>query len=265
VVAPGDHQQIFDDAFESFNWADRYQVPVVIMVDKYQADLFRTIDSIRQEGLAIDRGARFLDNGHTNGDAAHDYLRFAFTDSGISPRAFPGQEGGVFWSTSDEHDPRGHITEDAENRIRMMDKRMGKLDLAAREIPSDRKVHVYGPQQADLTLVGWGSVTGIALDVMDALAKEGGPSVNFVQVRLMRPFPVEEVKAALSGARRLALVENSYSGNLAGLVREMTGIEIPQKILKYDGRPFSEEELTESIHQVLSTDDARIQVSHRSA
>src|SRR5438132_10949562 len=128
----------------------------------------------------------------------------------------------------------------------MMDMRMGKLELAAREIPSERKFHVYGPKEADLTLVGWGSVTGIALDVMDALTEQGGPSVNFVQVRLMRPFPIDEVKAALSGARRLALVENSYSGNLAGLVREMTGIELPHKIVKDDGRPFYQEEVVEA-------------------
>ena len=273
VVAPGDHQQIFDDAFEAFNWADRYQLPVVVMLDKYSADLFLTIDELKHDGLKIDRGARFHANdtnganganGHANGDV-EGYLRFAFTETGVSPRAFPGEEGGLFWSTSDEHDPRGHITEDAENRIKMMEKRMGKLDLAAREIPADRKLSVYGPMDADLTLVGYGSLKGVVLDAMAALAETGGPSVNFVQIRLMRPFPVEEVTAALSGAKRLALIEGSYSGNLAGLVREMTGIHIPQKLLKYDGRPFSEEELIEAIRQALSTNDARIHVSHLSA
>ena len=263
VVAPADHQQIFDDAFEAFNWADRYQMPVVVMLDKYQVDLSLTIDEIRQENLVIDRGARFHTNGQANGESA-DYLRFAFTPEGISPRSFPGEAGGVFWSTSDEHDQRGHITEDAENRIRMMDKRMGKLDLAAREIPSGRKLSIYGPKDPDLTLVGYGSVTGIVLDAMDALADQGGPSIGFVQVRLMRPFPVQEVTEALSGANRLALIEGSFSGNLAGLIREHTGIHIPQKLLKYDGRPFSEEELVEAITQALAGNEARIHVSHRS-
>lgn len=264
VVAPADHQQIFDDAFESFNWADRYQVPVVVMLDKFQADLFRTIDEIKQDNLVIDRGARFHASGHANSDGA-DYLRFAFTETGVSPRSFPGEAGGVFWSTSDEHNPRGHITEDAENRIRMMEKRMGKLDQAAREIPPERKISVYGPRDADLTLVGYGSVTGTVLDAMQALAEQGGPTVNFVQVRLMRPFPVQEVTEALAGARRLALVEGSYSGNLAGLIREHTGVRIPQKLLKYDGRPFSEEELVEAIRQAFAGSEARIHVSHRSA
>src|SRR6185503_18638297 len=120
------------------------------------------------------------------------YLRFGFTESGVTPRAFPGDEGGIYWATSDEHDPRGHITEDAENRIKMMEKRMGKLELAAREIPSSRKVSTYGPKDAELTLVGWGSAKGPILDAMDAIVEQGGPTMNFVQVRLMRPFPVAE-------------------------------------------------------------------------
>ncbi|MPZ15178.1 MAG: 2-oxoacid:acceptor oxidoreductase subunit alpha [Chloroflexi bacterium] len=263
VVAPGDNQQIFDDAFESFNWADRYHVPVIVVLDKYLSTQSRSIDTLAMDHLVVDRGPRYERNGH-NDAADGEYLRYAFTESGVSPRAFPGEEDGIFWSTSDEHDPRGHITEDAENRIRMMEKRMQKLELAAREIPADRKVHVYGPSDADITLVGWGSVTGTVLDAIKVLEAEDGTKINYVQVRLMRPFPVDEVTMALSGACRLALVENSYTGQLAGLIREMTGIHIPQKIVKYDGRPFSEEEMVEALRQMRATDATRIHVSHRS-
>jgi 2-oxoglutarate ferredoxin oxidoreductase subunit alpha len=108
-------------------------------------------------------------------------------------------------------------------------------------------------------------VKGAILDAMDVLEHEDGLKINFVQVRLMRPFPVEEVTAALAGAKRLILVENTYSGQLAGLIREMTGVYIPQKVLKYDGRPFSEEELVEALRKAISTDEARIHVSHLSA
>jgi 2-oxoglutarate ferredoxin oxidoreductase subunit alpha len=262
VVAPADCQQTFDDSFEAFNWADRYQVPVVVLVDKYISTQYATIDDLKMDNLVIDRGPRFKPGANGNGAPA-EYLRFAFTESGVTPRAFPGEEGGIYWSTSDEHDQRGHITEDAENRIRMMEKRMGKLDLAAREIPAERKLSVYGPADADLTLVGWGSVTGSVLDVLPVLAQEG-IRANYVQVRLLRPFPVEDVTQALAGAKRLALVEGTYTGQLASLIREMTGIEIRQKILKYDGRPFSEEELLEAVRVAWSTDETRIHVSHRS-
>src|SRR5437764_4929060 len=101
VVAPGDLQEIFDDSFESFNWADRYQVPVVVLVDKYLSTQHATIDDLHMEALKIDRGPRFAGNGHQNGDAGDGYLRFQLTESGVSPRAFPGAEGGIFCSTSD--------------------------------------------------------------------------------------------------------------------------------------------------------------------
>ena len=141
---------------------------------------------------------------------------------------------------------------------------MGKLDLAASEIPSERKISVYGPDDADVTLVGWGSVKGSVLDAMDVIEHEDGIKLRFVQVRLMRPFPVDEVTRALTGAKRLILVEGNYAGQLGGLVREMTGIELPQKVLKYDGRPFSQEEIVEALRQAIAGQEARIHVSHRS-
>jgi 2-oxoglutarate/2-oxoacid ferredoxin oxidoreductase subunit alpha len=270
VVAPGDNQQIFEDSFESFNWADRYQMPVVVLVDKYLQSQYQSVDVLSEEGFAIDRGPTWQpgsngSNGHSNDGHDDGYLRYAFTESGVSPRAVPGQPGGIFWATTDEHDPRGHIDEDATNRIKMMEKRMGKLDLALREIPRERKLSVYGPADAEITLVGWGSVTGSVLDAMDVLAGEG-VKINFVQIRLMKPFPVQEVTETLSGSKRLILVENNYTGQLGGLVREMTGIHLPQQIVKYDGRPFSEEELVEALRKAIAdqTED-RVFVSHLSA
>ncbi|HUX87398.1 MAG TPA: 2-oxoacid:acceptor oxidoreductase subunit alpha, partial [Chloroflexota bacterium] len=161
VVAPGDPQEIFEDSFESFNWADRYQMPVIVMLDKYLSTAHWTIDELKMDGLKIDRGLLW----HPNGDAGH-YLRYAFTENGISPRAVPGQEGGIFWSTTDEHDPRGHITEDATNRIRMMEKRMKKLEVAGQEIPLERKLRLYGPADADVTVIGWGSTKGSIVDAL---------------------------------------------------------------------------------------------------
>jgi 2-oxoglutarate ferredoxin oxidoreductase subunit alpha len=105
-------------------------MPVIVLLDKNLSNQYSTVDAIKMDGLTIDRVPRFKADGRSNGGAGPDYLRFGFTETGVTPRAIPGDEGGIFWSTSDEHDPRGHITEDAENRIRMMDKRMGKLDLA---------------------------------------------------------------------------------------------------------------------------------------
>ncbi len=260
VVAPADPQEIFDDSFESFNWADRYQMPVVVVVDKYLSTAHWTLDELKTSGLTIDRGVLW----HANGDGGK-YLRYAFTENGISPRAIPGQEGGIFWSTTDEHDPEGHITEDATNRIKMMEKRMGKLDLAAREIPADRKLRLYGPADADVTIVGWGSTKGSILDALAELDGRNGLSWNYLQIRLLRPFPTEEVAAILRRAKRTILVENNYTCQLGNLIREATGISVDHEIPKYDGRPFSQEELVEALGKVLETGEHRVFVSHLSA
>ncbi|MGH2457818.1 MAG: 2-oxoacid:acceptor oxidoreductase subunit alpha, partial [Chloroflexota bacterium] len=260
VVAPADPQEIFDDSFESFNWADRYQMPVVVIVDKYLSTAHWTLDELKTSGLKIDRGVLWHANG--NGEK---YLRYAFTEDGISPRAIPGQEGGIFWSTTDEHDPEGHITEDATNRIRMMEKRMGKLDLAGREIPVERKLRLYGPDDADLTVVGWGSTKGSILDALAELNDRGGPRWNYLQIRLLRPFPTEEVAEILRRAKRTILVENNYTCQLGNLIRETTGISVDHEIPKYDGRPFSQEELVEALDRVVETNERRVFVSHLSA
>jgi 2-oxoglutarate ferredoxin oxidoreductase subunit alpha len=279
VVAPGDVEEIVADCYEAFNWADRYQLPVVVLVDKVLGTTYVTLDDLHLDRLPpVDRGPRFTGPAAANGladGALHPaakrvpYLRYDYRNGPVTPRAIPGQEGGIFWSTTDEHDPRGHITEDAENRIRMQEKRMAKLDLALREIPAERAFRLHGPADADVTVVGWGSTKGAILDALDILAREDGVRANFLQVRLMRPFPAAGVARVLRAAKRTVLVEVNYTGQLGLLIREQTGIALDQQVLKYDGRPFSEEELLEGLRTALRQDGAaagaRLVVSHRSA
>jgi 2-oxoglutarate ferredoxin oxidoreductase subunit alpha len=271
VVAPGDPQEIYDDSFESFNWADRYQMPVIVMLDKYQATAYHTMDDLDTTRGKIDRGSLWQPdgNGHASGSGnGHDalgYLRYAFTENGISPRARPGQEGGIFWSTTDEHDPQGHITEDATNRIKMMEKRMGKLILAGQEIPAERQFSLSGPADADVTVIGWGSTKGSIQDALAELDGQNGLRWNFLQIRLLRPFPVEGVSEILRKAKKTVIVENNYTCQLGQLIREQTGLTIDHQVPKYDGRPFSQEELVEALTRVVETGEPRVFVSHLSA
>ncbi len=257
VVAPGDTSEIVEDSYESFNWADRYQMPVIVLVDKAMGSTYVTADDLHLDRLPpIDRGVYAQANGRRDG-----YERYALTETGISPRSVPGQEGLIFWSTTDEHDPKGHISEDALNRLQMVDKRMGKLALAAKEIPASRKLRLYGPDEADLTLVGWGSTKGAVLAVLETLAAEG-VTANFLQVRLMRPFPAAEVAAVLKRAKRTVLVENNATGQLGQLIGAHSGIGMDHRLLKYDGRPFLEEELIDALHEVLRAGAPVQSVSH---
>jgi 2-oxoglutarate ferredoxin oxidoreductase subunit alpha len=169
--------------------------------------------------------------------------------------------GGIFSTTSDEHDPQGHITEGIENRIAMMRKRMAKLETAAREIPASSKFTLHGPRQADLTLVAWGATKGAILDAMAELGSDGR-SVNFLQIRLMRPFPADAVAALLRNARLTVLIENNYSAQLGALIAEQTGVALDHHVLKYDGRPFSRNEIVEGVRSALSEQKKEVMVSH---
>ncbi|MFN0073026.1 MAG: 2-oxoacid:acceptor oxidoreductase subunit alpha [Chloroflexota bacterium] len=267
LVAPGDVDEVVEDAYESFNWADRYQLPVIVLCDKLLSTLYVTHDGLKLDALPpIDRGKyRDASRDGRNGAGDHEYLRYAITEDGITPRSIPGDEGGVYWTTTDEHDPRGHITEDAQNRIDMMHKRMGKLALALSELPEHRTYTVIGPEDAEVTLVGWGSTKGAILDALKILKDEDGITANYLHVRLMRPFPVAGVEAVLKRAKRVILVETNYLGQLGMLIREQTGITISERVLKFDGRPFSQEEIMDGLRSVIKNGQRDVAVSHLSS
>ena len=246
VLASGDLEEAFYDTVRAFNYSERYQTPVIHIVDKALANSDGTMPMLDVNRVKIDRGEllREITNA-VNGE----FKRFQHTPSGISPRAPVGTKGGVYWHTGDEHDELGHISEDPTNRDYMMEKRMGKLELADKEIPISDRVNFFGPEDADITVLSWGSTKGAILDAMEWL-KEDGVSVNFLQLRLINPFPIEYVAKILSKAKAIVGVEMNYSGQLVGVVREKTCIPIDQLVVKYNGRPMSSEEVYDAVKLV---------------
>ncbi|MGH7149918.1 MAG: 2-oxoacid:acceptor oxidoreductase subunit alpha [Planctomycetota bacterium] len=248
VVAPGDAEECFRTTFEAFNWAERYQCPVVVVTDKYTASSYSTIPPFPTQGLKVDRGILFTPpKPGTDG-----FLRYKFTKNGISPRSRLGDRGGIFWTSGDEHNERGHIVESAENRVKMQTKRMTKLVTAAKEIPEEAKWTLHGPAEADVMVVGWGSTKGPILDAIEELSEQG-IRASFLQLRLLLPFPGDAVRKVLRKAKTHVMVEGNYSGQVRGLIREMTGVHVRRLVHKFDGRPFSQDEVREGIlHQLKS-------------
>jgi len=258
VVAPGDVMECFQDTFDAFNHAEKYQMPVIVVADKYLASSYLTVPVPETQTMKVDRGQIVKPSDLTTKGM---YKRYEFTPLGISPRSIPGTPGGIFWTTGDEHDEFGHITENSENRIKMMQKRMRKLLVAAEMIPDSKKVNFFGPEKADVTLVGWGSTKGAILDAMQDL--EGDAiRCNFLQVRYVSPFPDQLVTKYLSAAKKKVLVENNYSGQLGALIREHTGIAMDYKILKYNGRPFSQNEIYEGVKEAIKNGVKEVVMAH---
>ena len=259
VIAPGDAVEAARYTYLAFNWGDRYQMPVVVLADKMMANSSYTVADLGLDELPVDVGEIWSPTA--NGD--EPYLRHKLTKSGISPRAIFGTPGGTFVTTTDEHTERGRIDEEVQNRIDQMDKRMGKLELVAKELPEDDQYQLHGPADADITVVAWGSTRGPIMDAMPVLESEHGISVNHLQVRLMRPFPAEGVRRVLDQARRPILLEENYLGQLGMLIAEQTGFQLEHKALKYDGRPFSQDEVVEAVVAHHAAELDRLVISHQ--
>ena len=252
VTAPGTVEECFEAGWRAFNLAERYQCPVVVMTDTSLASSLRTVDAD-----AIDFAAVEIDRGPTltyeELDRLSDgYRRFEFTETGVSPRAFPGHPMSVFASSSDEHDETGHITEENENRRRMMRKRMGKLQEAEKEM---RPPSLYGPQEAETTLVCWGSTYGPCKEAADEINTTGG-SANVLRFSDLWPVPEEAAATALGRCRRTVVVEQNYTSQLARLLRMTTGIQVDATLNKYDGRPFAPEEIVAGLEKEVASGHA---------
>lgn len=265
VMAPGDMEECFFDTFEAFNWADQYQTPVIMLVDKALANNTATSPQLDESKLKINRGRRasneFLAQEAQKEDYKGYYARYHHAQDGISTRAVLGQPNGIFWCTGDEHDVYGHISEDPENRIEMQHKRMGKLQLALREIPEEFQYKLYGPEDADYTVVTWGSTTGAVRDALPQLLSDG-ISVNILQLRLLSPFPVEAVTRILKKAKVRIGLEMNYTGQLAKLVRMETGIAMDHQVNKFTGRPISETEVVSALRQIVKEKSEKVVLSY---
>jgi 2-oxoglutarate ferredoxin oxidoreductase subunit alpha len=246
VLASGDIIEAFYDAAECFNYADRYQTVVVHIVDKALSSASRTLPYFDLDQVTIDRGNVAEPRGESDGVA---FPRFEVTESGVSPRTLLGQPGNAHWMTGGEHTPQGRVTEDPVVREEQIEKRARKMDLAAREIPLEEKIKIFGDRQAQLTILSWGSNKGAILETLDLL-EDRGVEARFVQARLMMPFPADEFSELLENAAPLVIVESNFSGQFAQLLRQHTGIQPDHLIVKYNGRPISAEELIVAIDEI---------------
>ena len=243
VIASGDVEESFYDSIKAFNYSERYQTPVIHIVDKLLGSTLVTIKRLDSQRVNIERGLLL-----EKVDGQQKYERFEFTESGVSPRVKLGTENGIFWNTGDEHEPDGHITEHPNIRIKMMNKRMGKLDLVLGIADEDKAVK-FG-EDSDVTIISWGSTKGVILDTMDLLAKEG-KRINFVQMRLLNPFPTRLVESLLSKTRLLIDVEMNYSGQLAKLLSENLKRDPDHLVVKYNGRAISLSEVYHILKKII--------------
>jgi len=250
IVAPRHIYECFDTIKEVFNLADKYQLPVIVLSDLLLSEHHETVDPERFdfESPGIDRGELITEGNSGDGQ----YLRYKITETGVSPRAIPGTPGYLYVAPTDEHDEDSvlisDIYTDPVRRKRMMEKRMRKMDYLKKELPPPQ---LEGPEEADVTLVGWGSTWGVIKEAIEALAAEG-IQANHLQIKYLVPFHSEEVTQILSKAKKIIIVEQNFGGQFARHLRSETGIKADGHIRKYDGEPFEPKHVVAGVKQILS-------------
>lgn len=249
VISSGDHVEAFYDAANAFNYAERYQMPVIHLVDKTIMSSYIVVDEtlIDNEKCKISRGKIAVEKEDS-------YKRFKLTEDGVSPRSFLGSPN-RFWLTGDEHDEQGHILDDSVMRTEMYFKRMKKIELAEREIPENEKYINYGSNSARKIIVGWGSTKWPIIESINRLQKEGN-KIGFIYFKMFSPFP-KGVKQLLEG-KEIIDIESNYLGQLGILLGNETSINPAYQALKVNGRMVSASEVYSAIKLIIENGERKV-------
>lgn len=236
ILAPGKIEDAFYLTQKAFNLADKHQVPVFILTDQYFVDSYYNTTALDLSEIEIEKHII---------KTKKDYKRYALTQGGVSPRGVPGLGEGLVVVDSDEHNTEGHITEDLDLRTRMVDKRLRKLELIKSEIIPPELV---GSEDYKNLVVCWGSTYNIVREAVNNLTRDDTAFLHFKQIY---PLP-NETTGYLQKAQKITIVENNATSQFARLIKFHTGIDIKNKILKYNGLSFYVEELTERLNALLN-------------
>lgn len=251
ILAPRHPEECFRLTAQAFNLAEIYQTPIILMSDLYLGEGFRTVEK-PDFNVPIVRGMMAADGGNPG-----RYRRYAYTESGVSPRVLPGTKGYEYVAASDEHNDEGLLLSDilaglpehVEERRKMHEKRMRKLEGLRKDTPPPE---LWGPENAALTLLSWGSTWGPAHEAILHLEEREGIRVDSLEFPTLFPFHVDETLNILKGAKKTLSVEGNYTGQFARLLRAETGHTPTAQLHKYDGEPISWRDIAEKVLEVVA-------------
>lgn len=256
ILAPGDQTEAFEMAWTALNLADQLQTPVILLGDTYLSDNRKTCAPFDVAAVHIDRGKLIAEGDIADHpdtlDGEGRYLRYKVTDDGVSVRALPGVKGAVQLVNSYEHDEFGigQNGEYADVRVAQNDKRLRKMELAALLVPPPRR---YGPEDAEVSIVCFGTTKMPALEAMRWLETDGIP-VNMLHVLTVWPFPADPMCDFLDHSTRSLVVEGNATGQLEGLIAEHCMRAMDDRLNRYDGRPISPEQIYAKVWALLGKD-----------
>ena len=239
VMAPSTVEEAFYDTIEAFNLAEEYQCPVIMLTDLQLSLGKQSVEPLDYNRVEIRRGK--LQQGELEElEEKQYYKRYRVTEDGVSPRVIPGMKHGIHHVTGVEHDETGKPSESPVNRDDQMNKRLRKT----KGIRFNTPIHVhYHEKESDILFVGFNSTRGVIEEAMERLEQDG-IKVNHAHIRLIHPFPADELLPYVQGAKKVVVVENNATGQLANILKmNIASHDKIQSVLKYDGNPFLPQEV----------------------
>ena len=244
IFAPGNSEQAFYLTQKAFYLSEKYRLPVFILTDKYLAD---SVETAKNLNIIKHFQTRFIYEPKTH-EEEENYKSYELTENGVSKRVLPGFSNACAFSDSHTHDEFGNITESSEIRTKMVEKLFKKEADLINDISPP---YLSDDNIADNLLIGWGSTFGVVRDACNLLKKRG-ISIRHLHFHEVYPLETKVLEKVCSQSKKIIMIENNYTAQMARLIRAETGIEITEKILKYDGRPFYLDELSEKILEKVS-------------
>ena len=239
IFSPGNLEDAFTLTHKAFDLSEKYQIPVFILSDQYFADCYYNIPSLPLEDV---------ENENYLVKTTPEYKRYLITHDGITPRGIPGYGDGLVIVDSDEHDEEGHITEDLEIRTQMVDKRLRKMEQIREEAVAPE---LGGSEDYQSLVIGWGSTywpIREAVEIFNQNFNKKYPDKKLGFLHFKQVYPLHpSVFDYLEKADDVIILENNAQGQLSNIIKLETGFEIQEKFLKYNGMPFSVEEVEERI------------------
>lgn len=248
VISSGEVLECIEDAAKALNYAQRYQLPVIHLIDKNLANTTELVDMVDGSAIAPVEPLK--------SDGSQEFRRYTLdTKNGISPIGYFGKD--IFWMTGDEHDELGHVTEDPVVRDMQMEKRFRKLETAVKEIPMKDRAVLLGPENADITFITWGSQKGVILDVIDELASKN-VKANLLYLKMFEPFPSEFVADKIKKAKMVIAVESNMTAQACKVIKMNTGLSVERRILKYNGRHVTMDEVLEAALKIINNNEKMV-------
>lgn len=247
VLAPSTVEEAFYDSALVFNLAEEYQCPVILLLDMQLGLGSQTVEAFDLSKVEINRGA-LVSEAIEAGDPGQYFKRYGLTETGVSPRVLPGMENGIHHVTGVEHDETGKPSELTSNRANQMEKRMRKLEHVKIDVP----VVIDAPHEnPDALFIGFNSTRGAIHEAISKLAAEG-VKANHAHIRLLHPFPTDEIAPLVNNAKTVIVVENNITAQLSQIIKQNVNTHGKvQNVLKYNGEPFFPDELYNKCKELI--------------